>query len=115
MTDAYAIDHYENFPVASVLLPKPMRRPIAIVYRFARSADDFADEGDHSPDERLALLDHYRKQLDSLEAGNTELEPLFRDLRAEVIEPFRVPVQLFRDLLDAFSQDVVKTRYADFG
>jgi phytoene synthase len=112
---AYAVDHYENFPVASLLLPRAMRRPIAIVYRFARSADDFADEGDLSAAERLALLDGYRAELDRIDAGEAPGSPLFHDLWHEVIVAHRVPVQLFRDLLDAFTQDVSKTRYADFG
>ncbi|WP_269532437.1 squalene synthase HpnC [Chitinimonas sp. BJYL2] len=113
MPDSYAINHYENFPVASVLLPPAMRRPIAIVYRFARTADDFADEGERTAAERLALLDGYRKGLDEIEAGGPISDALFRDLKTEVIDAHRVPVQLFRDLLDAFAQDVVKTRYAD--
>ncbi|MBV8467948.1 MAG: squalene synthase HpnC [Burkholderiales bacterium] len=112
--DSYAVDHYENFPVASVLLPPAMRRPIHIVYRFARSADDFADEGERTSAERLALLDAYRQELRRIEAGAQPNTQLFVDLRNEVIMPHRVPVQLFVDLLDAFSQDVVKTRYADF-
>jgi len=49
-----SVDHYENFPVASILVPAPLRRPIEVIYRFARSADDIADEGDASPEERLA-------------------------------------------------------------
>lgn len=114
-TDAYAIDHYENFPVASLLLPRAMRRPIAVVYRFARTADDFADEGERTPAERLALLEGYRAELKRIEAGEAPATPLFRDLRDEVIGAHGVPIQLFHDLLDAFSQDVVKTRYADFG
>jgi squalene synthase HpnC len=112
--DSYAVDHYENFPVASVLFPPAMRRPIHIVYRFARSADDFADEGEHTPAERLALLDDYRQELRRIEAGEQPKAQLFIDLRDEVITPYHVPVQLFVDLLDAFSQDVVKTRYTDF-
>lgn len=115
MSQTYSVDHYENFPVASLLLPKVMRRPIAIVYRFARSADDFADEGDLSNEARLALLDGYRAELDRLVAGTPPETALFRDLRDEVIRPFQVPLQLFHDLLDAFAQDVVKTRFADFG
>ena len=114
-TNTYSVDHYENFPVASILLPRKMRRPIAIVYRFARSADDFADEGDLQPEARLALLAGYRTALDGLAAGHVPEHGLFRDLYNEVIQPFKVPIQLFQDLLDAFSQDVVKTRYADFG
>ena len=115
MPETYAVDHYENFPVASLLLPKAMRRPIAIVYRFARSADDFADEGDLTPVERLALLDAYRAELDRIEQGLQPETPLFVSLRDEVIRPCQVPLQLFRDLIDAFAQDVVKTRFADFG
>jgi len=114
MSDSYAIEHYENFPVASLLLPRPMRRPISIVYRFARSADDFADEGDAPASERLRLLDGYRAELDRLSAGQPAQTALFRDLGREVIAAHQVPIQLFYDLLDAFSQDVVKTRYADF-
>src|SRR6266404_4232042 len=49
-----SVGHYENFPVASVLLPAALRRPVTLIYRFARSADDFADEGDLRPQERLA-------------------------------------------------------------
>ncbi|HEY9103378.1 squalene synthase HpnC [Chitinimonas sp.] len=115
MSQTYSVDHYENFPVASLLLPKVMRRPIAIVYRFARSADDFADEGDLSNEARLALLEGYRAELGRLAAGAAPETALFRDLRDEVVQPFQVPLQLFYDLLDAFAQDVVKTRFADFG
>ena len=48
-----AVGHYENFPVASLLLPARLREPVEIIYRFARSADDFADEGDDPPQLRL--------------------------------------------------------------
>ncbi len=58
-----ARDHYENFPVASLLLPSDMRPHIAAIYAFARTADDFADEGDRQPDERLRLLDDWLAQL----------------------------------------------------
>ena len=61
------VDHYENFPVASLLLPKRLRRPIEAIYRFARSADDIADEGDATPEERLAGLAAYNAQLDRIE------------------------------------------------
>src|SRR5918999_251817 len=55
--------HYENFPVASLLLPRRMRRHVAAVYAFARAADDFADEGSRSPGERHALLDGWLRRL----------------------------------------------------
>ncbi|HEX4798597.1 MAG TPA: squalene/phytoene synthase family protein, partial [Burkholderiales bacterium] len=57
------VGHYENFPVASLLLPAPLRRSVSVIYRFARSADDFADEGDLAPPERLACLEGYRVEL----------------------------------------------------
>ena len=109
------VEHYENFPVASFLLPRHLRQPIEIIYAFARTADDFADEGDLEDSRRLALLDGYRQSLARIESGQLGPEdaPLFSDL-AEVIRTHRLPVQLFRDLLDAFSQDVLKKRYRDY-
>jgi len=107
------VDHYENFPVASFLVPAPLRRPIEVIYRFARSADDIADEGDAPPEQRLTELAAYQTELDRIAAGTRPQTPLFVDL-AEVIAAHALPIQLFRDLLDAFAQDVVKTRYADY-
>src|SRR5574343_883894 len=108
-----SVDHYENFPVASLLVPSGLRRPIEAIYRFARSADAIADEGDASAAERLAGLAAYRAELDRIEAGTPARTLLFADL-ARVIAAHALPVQLFRDLLDAFAQDVVKKRYADY-
>jgi squalene synthase HpnC len=108
-----AVGHYENFPVASVLLPAALRRPVAIIYRFARNADDFADEGDDPPATRLARLQAYRDELAAIERGAEPADRLFRELR-QIVDAYALPLQLLRDLLDAFSQDVVKTRYADF-
>ncbi|MBY0439026.1 MAG: squalene synthase HpnC [Burkholderiales bacterium] len=107
------VDHYENFPVASWVMPARLRRPVELVYAFARSADDIADEGDAPAEERLRALGAYRAELDRIDAGQPALTPLFRDL-APMIAAHRLPVGLFRDLLDAFAQDVVKTRYASF-
>ncbi len=108
-----SVAHYENFPVASMLLPASLRRPVATIYRFARSADDFADEGDVAPHERLALLEDYRSELRRIESGIRPVSPLFLDLR-DAIEAHRLPLRPFHDLLDAFSQDVTKLRYATF-
>jgi squalene synthase HpnC len=108
-----SVAHYENFPVASLLLPAPLRRPVSLIYRFARSADDFADEGDLTPPARLALLDGYRAELDRLKAGRVPVAALFREL-GEVIVSHRLPLAPFYDLLDAFSQDVTQARYASF-
>jgi squalene synthase HpnC len=102
-----AVGHYENFPVASLLLPAPLREPVEIIYRFARSADDFADEGGDPPEVRLQKLNDYRAQL---AAPST---PLFRDVE-KIIREHELPPRLFADLLDAFSQDVTKKRYRDF-
>lgn len=107
------VDHYENFPVASILLPARLRRPVEVIYAFARTADDFADEGHAPAAQRLASLDAYRKELDRIERGEVPGSPLFASL-ARVIAEFDLPTRPFRDLLDAFSQDVVKARYADF-
>jgi squalene synthase HpnC len=109
-----AVDHYENFPVASLLLPREFRRPVELIYAFARQADDFADEGDWPAERRLESLDGFGRELDRIERGETPTVALFRDL-APVIAAHRLPLQLFRDLLSAFSQDVVKARYANFG
>jgi len=103
-----SVAHYENFPVASLLLPPALREPVAVIYRFARSADDIADEGDDAPLERLRKLDDLRRQLDA------PSEPLLREV-ARIAREFALPRQLFADLLDAFSQDVTKARYADYG
>ena len=107
------VGHYENFPVASFLLPASLRHPVAVIYRFARNADDFADEGRATAHERLASLQDYRDQLARIEQGLEPGTALFQDLRA-ISARHALPLQLFRDLLDAFSQDVVKTRYANF-
>jgi len=108
-----AVDHYENFPVASILLPKRLRRAVEIIYHFARQADDFADEGDLPDTERLASLDAFRAELNRISAHETPLTPLFADV-ANIVQQHQLPLQLFHDLLDAFSQDVVKKRYANF-
>ena len=99
--------HYENFPVASLLVPARLREPIRVIYRFARSADDFADEGEDPPDVRLRKLAEYRRQLAA------PAEPLLREV-AKIIREHELPVELFADLLDAFAQDVTRKRYASF-
>jgi phytoene synthase len=105
-----SVGHYENFPVASLLLPAPLRDPVAVIYRFARSADDIADEGDDPPAARLASLERFRDALEHLDAPETAL---FADV-ARIVDEHALPLPLFHDLLDAFAQDVVKKRYANF-
>jgi squalene synthase HpnC len=106
-----AVGHYENFPVASRLVPAHLRPAVVAIYRFARSADDLADEGDATPAERLAALARYRGQLDAIAAGATPAEPLFATLAATVSR-HNLKLAPFYDLLSAFSQDVTTTRYA---
>ncbi len=108
-----AVDHYENFPVASILLPRRLRRAVAIIYHFARQADDFADEGNISNEQRLAKLDTFRSELRRIANHETPQTPLFHDV-ADIVAQHQLPLQLFHDLLDAFSQDVIKKRYANF-
>ena len=110
---ALAQSHYENFPVASRFLPRRLRDPIAAIYAFARTADDIADEGDISRQLRLHRLQEMETALAAVEAGGADNTPLFQAL-ADTITRYRLPVDLFRDLLSAFRQDVSKTRYADF-
>ena len=106
------VDHYENFPVASWLLPGAMRRPIEAIYGFARGADDIADEG-YLPDrERLAGLDRYLVALDAIEKQRAPGGQF--DAIEDAIRQYDLPLSLLRDLIDAFKQDVVKKRYADF-
>lgn len=111
-----SINHYENFPVASLLLPARLREPVRHIYRFARTADDIADEGDASADVRLARLDEYRQALLRIRDGRAPVAPdhdlaaIFLPL-AEVIRAFGLSCDPFLDLLSAFSQDVGTSRY----
>jgi squalene synthase HpnC len=105
-----AAGHYENFPVASVLLPKRMRPHIAAIYAFARTADDIADEPGRQPSERLSLLADLALRLDEAERGSAA-DPIFVAL-ADTIERCSLPIGLFHDLLSAFRQDVTVHRYA---
>ena len=108
-----AVDHYENFPVASILMPARFRRPVALIYRFAREADDFADEGDLPAAQRLALLHTFALELDRIERGEAPGIPWFADL-GDTIREHQLPLPLFRDLLSAFAQDVTQSRYTDY-
>jgi hydroxysqualene synthase len=107
--------HYENFPVASRLLPAPMRPHVAAIYAFARLADDMADEGARPAADRLADLDDWEQRLDAAVSD----APLPREAHGDVflalretIRACRLPPQLFHDLLSAFRQDVTTARYA---
>jgi squalene synthase HpnC len=107
------VDHYENFPVASWLLPSRLREPVEAIYAFARSADDIADEGTLSDAARLRGLERYDRALDEIAAGATPADPPFRRLAAAVAT-HGLPIALLRDLIDAFRQDVTVKRYPAF-
>jgi squalene synthase HpnC len=106
-----AVGHYENFPVASRLVPARLRPAVVAIYRYARAADDLADEGDAAPADRLAALAGFRAQVDAIAAGVTPADPMFAALAATIRE-HGLPLAPFYDLLSAFSQDVTTKRYA---
>jgi squalene synthase HpnC len=106
------VDHYENFPVASWLVPARLRPPIEAIYGFARGADDIADEGHWPAAQRLKALDRYLDALAAIEGGRAPPGEFARI--AEAIRGYDLPIALLRDLIDAFKQDVVKKRYATF-
>lgn len=108
-----SVDHYENFPVASILLPRRLVPAVEAIYAFARSADDIADEGDAAPAERFAALAAYDAGLDAIAAGTPPPSALFARLE-KIVHQFQLPLQPMRDLLSAFRQDIVTTRYPDF-
>jgi squalene synthase HpnC len=107
------VGHYENFPVASLLVPSRLRPAIVAIYRFARAADDIADEGNDSPAERLAALGRFGDALQAIGRGETPSAAPFPAL-AEAIRTHGLPLSPFEDLLSAFRQDVTCGRYASY-
>jgi squalene synthase HpnC len=107
-----AREHYENFPVASLLLPRGRRRYVAAIYAFARIADDFADEGSLPPEERLAKLKDWEDFLDEAYAGEAT-HPVFIAM-AETAARTGIPRELPAALLTAFRMDVTHHRYQTF-
>lgn len=105
--------HYENFPVASRLVPGTMRPHIAAIYAFARTADDFADEGDVPADERLARLAAWRELLHGRPAALSvpDADAIFLALH-DTLRRFDADIALCDDLISAFEQDVTTKRYA---
>ncbi len=110
----HGVSHYENFPVASFLCPPHLRPAIAAIYWFARTADDLADEGDASQAARLEALAAYRADLAACASGlptSGRWSAVFDTLRP-IMSRFALPHAWLAELLGAFEQDVVKTRYA---
>lgn len=106
-----ALSHYENFPVASWLIPEEKRNHIFTVYTFARLADDIADEGNETNEKKIHLLKSYRE--DFLSETNSENYPHFPAL-LDTIKKFDIPTVLFTDLIEAFIQDNEKFSYNNF-
>jgi len=108
----FAKTHYENFPVVSILIPKKLRKHIALIYWFARTADDIADEGNESIEIRLEGLNefesNFKRSLNGDESSGYE-NALFNTITQKNLTP-----DYFIDLLSAFKQDITKSRYADF-
>lgn len=104
-------DHYENFPVASRLIPKALRPHVCAIYAFARAADDFADEAGYEG-ERLERLDEWEGLLNACLEDATA-HPVFIAL-GDTIRRQDLPVSLLRDLLTAFRRDVTTTRHRTF-
>ena len=115
-----SVNHYENFPVASVLLPKKLRKAVMDIYRFARHADDLADEGDADDAARLQSLHEYREALYELslprQTGQYRERGLGKifDPLALTINRHQLPLTPFLDLLSAFEQDITQKRYPNY-
>ena len=105
--------HYENFPVATILYPKKIREAAIILYQFARTIDDIADEGNISNSERLKKIEIYQAHLNLLKKNNLDVTPLFKDIY-KIINQYPIPIKLFQKLINAFKQDVTKKRYKNY-
>jgi squalene synthase HpnC len=109
-----SVGHYENFPVASRLVPARLRPAVVAIYRFARAADDLADESDASPELRLASLEAFDRALTAIGDGQTPATPPFPALAAAIRE-HGLPMAPLHDLVSAFTQDVTVERYESYG
>jgi squalene synthase HpnC len=108
----FAKNHYENFPVVSFLIPARLRKDVSIIYWFARTADDIADEGNLSAEERLRKLDEFEENFNKALLGDYRSDyerALHTTIREKELDP-----EHFTDLLKAFRQDVTKTEYDNY-
>ena len=105
--------HYENFPVATLLFPKAHRDAATILYSFARNADDIADEGNLTKNERKKLLKEIEININSIKHQKKIQTPFFRDLE-RVINQYSLDIKLFERFMSAFKQDVEKKTYRNF-
>ena len=109
---SFAKTHYENFPVISFLIPKELQKHIAVIYWFARTADDLADEGNLPQEERLKLLDEFENNFTRVLNGVSQND--IESALVNTIQEKKLSQSLFYDLLKAFKQDVIKKRYQNF-
>jgi squalene synthase HpnC len=105
--------HYENFPVATLLYPKKIREAVVILYQFARTGDDIADEGIFSKEERLENLKIYQSNLNKLKKNNLNVDLLFLDIY-KIINQYSIPINLLQKFIYAFKQDIINKRYENF-
>lgn len=108
----FASGHYENFPVLSITLPREVKKHIAVVYQFARQADDLADEGDVNPELRIKNLEQYEKQLTDCLSGKFIID--FWMALKNTINECNLTTQYFYDLISAFKQDILIKRYSSY-
>jgi squalene synthase HpnC len=108
----FARTHYENFPVVSFLIPAHLRKHVAIIYWFARTADDIADEGNSDAEKRLEKLSEFETNFKNLINGSYR-SGFAMALHNTIIERKLNPVH-FTNLLKAFKQDVVKKYYENY-
>ncbi|HSP88878.1 MAG TPA: squalene synthase HpnC [Ignavibacteriaceae bacterium] len=109
---SFAKTHYENFPVISFLIPKKLQKHIAVIYWFARTADDLADEGNSTPEVKLKQLNDFEINLTNALKGSPRND--FESALINSIHEKNLSTFLFYDLLKAFKQDVLKKRYENF-
>ena len=105
--------HYENFPVATLLYPKKIREAAIILYQFARTGDDIADEGNFTKKERLENLKIYQINLNKIKKNNLNVDLLFLDIH-KIINQYSIPINLLQKFIDAFKQDIINKRYKNF-
>lgn len=110
--EKFTREHYENFPVISFIIKKQIRKHIAAIYWFARTADDIADDPDLPNEVKLIKLNHFEERLTSLLKGNFEND--YESTLYDTINVMHLTPSLFYDLLTAFRQDLVKNRYGTF-
>ncbi len=108
----FAGSHYENFPVVTFLIPAKLRKHVAIIYWFARTADDIADEGIMSVEERLKRLNDFEADFNRMLEGKYSSD--YQEALHQTIEERDLNPVHFTNLIKAFRQDITKKEYENF-